>query len=373
MQAIEQKVQALFERASHNPSFFEVRAATRYTGQLLDFLVPVNPYFPPPEMSERIKANLGEILKYYPDYADVHQKAIAAFTGLPVDSIVAANGSTEIITSLCRDVGGPIVTPVPTFGRWTDLPQELNIPVRFIRRRKERGFHIGAAEMVEAVDRTKASVAVICNPDNPTGAVLTYEQVRELIQQMVDLPLLVIDESFIDFAGVRSAAELAIASTNTVIVKSMGKSLGWHGIRLGYAVANPNLAQRLRRKLPYWNINGLASFVLKNLAEFRTPFVESFRKVAADRQYMLQRLQALPGITTYPSAANFLYLELPRGGPVSGPALRTRLLEEHGILGRECGNKLGSTENHLRFAVLPKASTDRLAAALQVCLAGVTA
>jgi threonine-phosphate decarboxylase len=368
MQAIEQKVHALFERASHNPSFFEVRSATRFSGQLLDFLVPVNPYFPPPEMSERIKANLGEILKYYPDYADVHQKAIAAFNGLPVECIVAANGSTEVITSLCRDVGGPIVTPVPTFGRWTDLPQELGIPIRFIRRRKERGFHIGAEEMVEAVDRTKASVAVICNPDNPTGASLTFEQVRELIQSLVDIPLLVIDESFIDFADVRSAAELAIASTNTVIVKSMGKSLGWHGIRLGYAVANKHLALRLRRKLPYWNINGLASFVLKNLMDFRPAYLDSFRKVAADRQYMLQRMQAIPGMTTYPSAANFLYSELPRGGPITGPLLRTRLLEEFGILGRECGNKLGSTENHLRFAVLPKAATDRLATALESCL-----
>jgi threonine-phosphate decarboxylase len=365
----QQEVHALFQRASHNPSFFQVRSATRFAGTLLDFCVPVNPYFPPPEMTERIKANLGEILKYYPDYADTHQEAIAALTGLPVECIVAANGSTEIITSLCRDVGGPIVTPVPTFGRWTDLPLELRIPIRFIPRRKEKGFRISADEMVAAVQKAKASVAVVCNPDNPTGASMSVQEVQELMHKLQDLPLLVIDESFIDFSGIRSAASLVVDSPNTVIVKSMGKSLGWHGIRLGYAVASKKLAGRMRRKLPYWNINGLASFVLKNLLDFQSTYVASFGRVAEDRENFYNRLRSIKGLTTYRSAANFLYCELTgRGGP-SGPALRTRLLQEHGILARECGNKLGSTQDHLRFAVLPRGPSERLAKALEECLA----
>jgi histidinol-phosphate/aromatic aminotransferase/cobyric acid decarboxylase-like protein len=359
-------VHALFQRASHNPSFFQVRSATQFAGPLLDFCVPVNPYFPPREMSDRIKEHLGEILKYYPDYAQTHQEAIADFTGLPTDCIVAANGSTEIITSVCRDVGGPIVTPVPTFGRWTDLPIELNIPIHFIARRKEHGFRIHVDEMAEKVARHKATVAVICNPDNPTGASMSFEEARELILRLKDLPLLIIDESFIDFSGIRSAASLALESSNTVIVKSMGKSLGWHGIRLGYAVANKQLAARMRKKLPYWNINGLASFVLKNLSEFRSAYLDSFYRIAQDREALFNRLQPIKGLTTFASAANFLYCELGPGH--SGPALRTRLLEEHGILARECGNKLGSTQAHLRFAVLPQGATERLGAALEECL-----
>jgi threonine-phosphate decarboxylase len=365
MQATEH-VQALFKRASHNPSFFEVRSATQFSGPLLDFCVPVNPYFPPREMTERIKDNLGEILKYYPDYANTHQEAIAAFTGLPTECIVAANGSTEIITSVCRDVGGPIVTPVPTFGRWTDLPIELGIPIHFIARRKERGFRIEVEEMAEMVARRKATVAVICNPDNPTGASMPFDEVKALIQRLESLPLLIIDESFIDFSGIPSAAPLALDSPNTLIVKSMGKSLGWHGIRLGYGVANKQLADRLRKKLPYWNINGLASFVLKNLGEYRPTYQASFKRIALDREELFNRLQPIRGLTTFPSAANFLYCELAPGH--SGPELRTRLLEEYGILARECGNKLGSTRSHLRFAVLPPGATDRLGSALEACL-----
>ena len=68
----------------------------------------------------------------------------------------------------------------------------------------------------------------------------------------------------------------------------------------------------------------------------------------------------------FPSAANFLYCELGPGH--AGPALRTQLLEEHGILARDCGNKLGSTQAHLRFAVLPQDATERLGTALEACL-----
>ena len=77
------------------------------------------------------------------------------------------------------------------------------------------------------------------------------------------LALIVIDKSFIDFSDLESSGRSAVNAKNVIVVKSMGKALGWHGIRLGYAVANERMAQKLRMKFPYWNINGLASFVLK--------------------------------------------------------------------------------------------------------------
>ncbi len=82
-----------------------------------------------------IRENLPEILRYYPDYAEVHQKHIATMTDLDPATIVPANGSTEIITMLCHEAAGPMVTSVPTFGRWTDLPLELNVPLHTIQRR----------------------------------------------------------------------------------------------------------------------------------------------------------------------------------------------------------------------------------------------
>lgn len=357
----------IFQTRFHNPSIFAIRSRTKYQGKLTDFCVPANSYFPPPEMLDLIAKNMGDILKYYPDYAPVYQECIAALCGIAPENIVAANGVTEIITILCRDSGGPILTSVPTFGRWTDLPPDFNIPVHFVQREKARNFVIDADDVIARVRETGARTVVICNPNNPTGAWFTGADIARLITELADIDCLIIDESFIEFSDLESAEKLAVASHNTIVVKSMGKSLGWHGIRLGYAVANAKMAAQLRAKVPYWNINGLAGFVLKNMGRFRAQYAQSFARVSEDREYMYAQLQRVPGLITYPSKGNFLFSELPEG--VSGKQVRDILLEQYGLLIRECSNKVGSTESYLRSVVRVRADADKLVAALSEVLA----
>lgn len=366
MRATEEVLAQLWTE-SHNPSFHAIRAAADHDGELIDFCVPVNAYFPPAEMVAMVRDHLEDILKFYPDYADVHQQCIAELAGVAPQHIVAGNGSTEIITSLCRDAPGPIVTPIPTFGRWTDLPRDFGVPVHFIQRRREQGFALGVEEIVARARATSAAAVVVCNPDNPTGTWLHAAQIRALLGALKDLPLVIIDESFIDFSDLESAARLAVESDNAIVVKSLGKSLGWHGIRLGYAVANETIARALRTTIPYWNVNGLASFVLKNVGRFRRLYLDSFEKMARDRDYMLRRLRGIEGLMVYPSKANFFYCELPAG--VCGRRLRDWLLQAHGIIVRECGNKVGSTPDYLRLAVREPAAVDRLVDALAQALA----
>jgi histidinol-phosphate/aromatic aminotransferase/cobyric acid decarboxylase-like protein len=352
----------IFQTRFHNPSIYAVRSRTRYRGKLTDFCVPANGYFPPPEMLELIQQNLRDIVKYYPDYQPVHQQCVAELCGIPAQNIVVANGVTEIITLLCRESRGPILTSVPTFGRWTDLPPDFGIPVHTVVRDKARDFYIGADDVIARARQTGAQTVVICNPNNPTGAWFTGEDVAQMVHELRHIQRLIIDESFISFSDLESAEALACESPNTVVVKSMGKSLGWHGIRLGYAVANSQAAHTLCTQVPYWNVNGLASFVLKNVGRFRTAYLDSFRKVARDRQYMYQRLQGVPGLRTWQSKANFLFSEVPPG--INGKELRDVLLEDYGLLVRECSNKVGSTEQYLRSVVRARADADKLAAAL---------
>ncbi|MEH3086067.1 MAG: histidinol-phosphate transaminase [Xylophilus ampelinus] len=342
-----------------------VRHALGGPRRVLDFCVPVNPYFPTPGMLERITARLPDLLKHYPDYAATHEAHIAAVADLPPACVVVANGSTEIINALCQAAGGPMVTTVPTFGRWTDLPPVLGTLLHFVPHRREKGWRIDADELAEEAVRRRARTLVLCNPNNPTGAWFEHRDIEILTEKLAHLDAVVVDESFIDFSGLRSAANLATRSANLVIVKSLGKSLGWHGIRLGYAVANPARAAALRDRLPWWNINGIAAYVLEELArnpEARLAFDASFALVDRDRTYMEQALQRVPGLVVHPSRANFLYVEL---RPVrDGKALRADLLEKHGIYVRKCGNKIGSSSTFLRLAVLPRPSIDALVQAL---------
>lgn len=357
-------IQSLFNVRSHNPSFFAVKNSVAYKGELLDFCIPVNLHFPPPALLEMIHKQLGEILRYYPDYAEAHQQHIAGITGLAPETIVPCNGSTEIITMLCREAQGPILTSVPTFSRWTDLPEELHVPLYTIARRPEKQFRLEVSEIVSRVREVHARTLVISNPNNPTGAWLTLDEIKTLAVALEDLDAFIVDESFIDFSDLETAATFAAQMSNLIVVKSMGKSIGWHGVRLGYAATEPRRAQGMRAGLPFWNINGLAGFVLKNMTGFKREYFASFAQVAADRIYMTEQLALLPGVNIYPSKANFLFVELP--DQVSGRQMRDRLLENHGLMVRECSNKIGSSEQYLRLAVQGQAAVNRLVAALRV-------
>lgn len=263
------------------------------------------------------------------------------------------------------------MTSVPTFSRWTDLPLELNVQLHTILRRRERAFRLEVGEIVGRVREVGARTLVISNPNNPTGAWLTLEEVKSLASQLEDLDAVVVDESFIDFSDIETAAGFAAETPNLVVVKSMGKSLGWHGVRLGYAAANSERAKSLRERLSFWNVNGLAAYVLKTVTRFKAEYRESFARVAEDRVYMTRGLSEVSALTVYPSKANFLFVELPEGVP--GKILRDRLLKHHGLMVRECSNKIGSSEQYLRLAVQGRAAVDVLVPALRVELARTSA
>ena len=353
----------LFNVRSHNPSFFSVKESAVCKGPLLDFCIPVNLHFPPPQMVQRIGEHLPEILRYYPDYADVHAKYIGEIAGVSPACIVPANGSTEIITRLCHLTRGPILTPIPTFSRWTDLPNELGVPLHTLTQDVRRNFRLEVAEIVSRVNELGVRMLVISNPSNPTGAWFEFDEIKELVLSLPEVELIVIDESFLDFSDLESAVDLIPRAQNLVVVKSLGKSLGWHGVRLGYAAMNSRGAALLRSELPFWNVNGLAAYILKNMSEFKDEFLQSLALVAQDRTYMQNQLEGISGLRVFPSKANFLYVELQRN--VAGRKLRDRLLEEYGLMVRECSNKIGSSERYLRLAVQTKEAVDLLVRALR--------
>jgi histidinol-phosphate/aromatic aminotransferase/cobyric acid decarboxylase-like protein len=204
---------------------------------------------------------------------------------------------------------------------------------------------------------------VISNPNNPTGAWFEAEEIEELVLSLPQVEMIVMDESFLDFSGLESAVTLIPRAENLVVVKSLGKSLGWHGVRLGYAAMNSRAADRLRSELPFWNVNGLAAYILKTLSEFKDEFRESLALVAQDRTYMMSQLKRVPRLRVFSSTANFLYVELPVNMP--GRKLRDRLLEQYGLIVRECSNKIGSSEQYLRLAVQTREAVDLLVQALR--------
>lgn len=359
---------SLFEGTCHSPSLPTLqRSLGNDDLQLQDFCIPVNPYFPTSEIFADFKEHLETILKYYPSSNDSIACCLAETLGLDPASIVMSNGSTELITWIDQLlIGKRVATPIPTFGPWTDHPAGIGKEVCTWRLRPEDNFQLDVAEFTEFVRHVEADTVVLCNPNNPTGACLDHGPMTCLLDTFAHLKLVVVDESFIDFAEedrIPSVADEAIRRENVIVLKSLGKNCGLHGIRAGYAVTNPRLATRLRKALPQWNVNAMAEAVIRALASHPTEYEFARRRAVADRRQMEQRLRSLSGLTVFPWRANFVYVQMP--APIDGVTLRNWLLCEYGYLIRECGNKLGSDSSHFRIAARPAEQAEALVDALR--------
>ncbi|WP_030836836.1 pyridoxal phosphate-dependent aminotransferase [Streptomyces sp. NRRL S-475] len=360
--------------AAHSPS---MAALTREGGEgagPVDFCIPCNPYFPTPAMFEDMAGRLRDIITYYPSSADTITAELCSLLQLPPQCVAMGNGSTELITWIDHLlVRESLAVPVPTFGRWTDQPMETGKRVDMFPLQESSGFALDLAQYAEFIRARGTRVAVICNPNNPDGGFLHKHAVVQFMDAMADLDLIVIDESFLEFADAEaepSVVQEAMLRPNVVVLRSLGKNFGLHGIRFGYLVANPALASRVRSMLPKWNLNSFAEHVVFMLKEHGAEYAQSLTQVRRDRLDMAGQLSSLPGLTVYPSQGNFLFVRLPVGA--EGTVVRDRMLTEHRILVRECGNKIGSSSRFLRLVVRPQVDVRRLVSGLEQVLYGTS-
>ncbi|MFC9284946.1 pyridoxal phosphate-dependent aminotransferase [Streptomyces collinus] len=365
-------VTSLFRNtAAHSPSMAALARESDGTGPV-DFCIPCNPYFPTPAMFEEMGNRLREIITYYPSSADTITAELCSLLQLPPQCVAMGNGSTELITWIDHLlVRESLAVPVPTFGRWTDQPMETGKRVDMFPLQEANGFALDLAQYAEFLRARGTRVAVICNPNNPDGGYLRKQSVVQFMDAMADLDLVVVDESFLEFADAEaepSVVQEAMLRPNVVVLRSLGKNFGLHGIRFGYLVANPALAGKIRSMLPKWNLNSFAEHVVFMLREHGAEYAQSLQQVRRDRLDMASQLSALPGLTVYPSQGNFLFVRLPVGA--EGTVVRDRMLTEHRILVRECGNKIGSSSRFLRLVVRPQVDVRRLVSGLEQVLYG---
>ncbi|EGX57450.1 aminotransferase [Streptomyces zinciresistens K42] len=358
--------------AAHSPSMAALAREGGDGAGPVDFCIPCNPYFPTPAMFDDMAGKLRDIITYYPSSADTITAELCSLLQLPPQCVAMGNGSTELITWIDHlMVRESLAVPVPTFGRWTDQPMETGKRVDMFPLQEAGGFALDLARYAEFIRARGTRVAVVCNPNNPDGGYLHKQALVQFMDAMADLDLVVIDESFLEFADAEqepSVVREAMLRPNVIVLRSLGKNFGLHGVRFGYLVANPALARMIRTMLPKWNLNSFAEHVVFMLREHGAEYAQSLQLVRQDRQEMAGLLSELPGLTVYPSQGNFLFVRLPLGA--EGTVVRDRLLTEHRILVRECGNKIGSSSRFLRLVVRPQVDVRRLVSGLEQVLYG---
>ena len=289
--------------------------------------------------------------------------ALAARHDWVPDGILVGNGSNELIQATLAVIvgeGDAVVAPTPTFALYrllTAVNGGRYVPVAL---GEDFGYDVDA--LVAAARRVHARVVVVNSPNNPTGSALPEGAVERLLRETA--ALVVCDEAYQDFGG-PTALDLLRREARVVVLRTFSKAMGMAGLRFGYGLAHPALAREIAKaKLPY-NVNAITLAAAETALEASDRFAAQVAAIKAERERLVARLGALPGLHVFPTAANFV---LVRCDAVPARTVFRRLIEEHGILVRDVsgGDRLAEC---LRISVGTAEDTDAVVAALGAILA----
>ncbi|HEY7601860.1 MAG TPA: histidinol-phosphate transaminase [Methylomirabilota bacterium] len=320
-----------------------------------------NPYGPPAGVLEALRQALAG-LNRYPDGSGYYlRQALAKKHGVSAESIVLGNGSNELIELLARAFvkhGEEVVIPHPSFVVYPSIVQAAG-GIRVVVALKDHRLDL--PKMRRAVTGLTKMVFV-ANPNNPTGTIVTAEEVSKFLDRMPEHVIVVFDEAYYDFAAGPDFPD-ALAhlreGKRVVILRTFSKMASLAGLRVGYAVADPDCIQLMNRIRQPFNVNTLAQ-VAALAALHEEPHIRS--SVEAVREGMRRITTALDamGVSYVPSRANFLLVELPDAARVYEALLK------HGVIVRPMASF--GLERALRITVGTPEENARLVEALRQVL-----
>lgn len=359
--------ETIFEETTHSPSLIDLVGYER-ARQVIDFCFIANPYYPTPAMIEELVRHLPRLIKHYPSSnPQVSARHLAAVLHVDPAHLIIGNGATELITELCHRLVPNLGAPIPTFGEYIEKidPDRL----RLYPLQAAANYQLDLDAYLAWLRAESLRAALVINPHNPTGQLFTRAEMEAFLSATSDLDLVIVDESFIDFAGEEVPSLLPVADRypHLVIVRSMSKHCGVPGLRLGYCYsANDQKVATLRHSLPTWNLNTLAEFFLSLLPATDADYHASRLRVIEDMRRLTADLAQIDGITVYPTGANFVCFRI--DASLTARQLQHRLLTEHGLYVRDCSNKVGMDRFHIRVATQGRENDRQLLAALPQAL-----
>ncbi len=358
----------LFYETSHSPALTDLVGYEKAKG-IVDFCFIANPYYPTAGMLDDLQRSLPNLIKSYPSSNPLRsQKHLAAVLNVDPERLIIGNGATELIALIKLTLIDRIAVPIPTFGEYIEKMKDLRDAELYTLNPEDR-YQLHLDDYLTWVKKRKLACLLVINPGNPTGQFIPLEEMVEFLQRARDMELVIVDESFIDFAGdpIPSLLPLADQFTNLLIVRSMSKHCGVPGLRLGYCYsANLYILNRLRRFLPTWNLNTLAQYFLSLLPEGDAAYHEGRKRLIGDVKKLYDDLRTMPQLEVYPTGANFLLFKVQNG--MTARELQMRLLVEHEMYVRDCSNKLGMDAFHIRVASQGREKDMRLVEALRTLL-----
>jgi histidinol-phosphate/aromatic aminotransferase/cobyric acid decarboxylase-like protein/choline kinase len=334
---------------------------------MLDFCYLVNPYFPSPQMTAELKAYFSELVSSYPSGQNTQNLLGAKLYNVEETQILIGNGAAELIRALAAVVSGKIGVIYPTFNEYAESFLAVNSDGRNKNELKKfipNDFSY-TADDIKTFSKD-CDVILLINPDNPSGNFIPRNDVIKLAAELKRQgKKLILDESFIDFADIEKIPSLLCQDIlteyqNIIFVKSLSKSYGIPGIRLGaLACGDEDLIKQIRKNLSIWNINSFAEYFLQIVGKYQKEYKKSCENIAEERTRFKLLLDEIKSLNVYPSQANYFLCKL---HGISAPELTAILLDKHNILIKDLTGKTGiPDDSYIRIAIRNKDDNNKLA------------
>lgn len=333
-----------------------------------DFCYLVNPYYPPQKMVSQLEFFFKELLTQYPSGMNIQRLNASSMFEIDEKYLLVGNGAAELIDVLGKYVKGRMTACIPTFNEYVRCFS--NCTIQEIDTSKT-GYRFELKAIIEEVKNT--DVLLLINPDNPSGAFLTYDEIICILEECrKNNVMVIIDESFIDFAESDKRYTLVDESilrkyTNLVVIKSISKSYGIPGLRLGImATANEEVIKFMIDNLAIWNINSFAEYYLQIQRLYKKSYIASCNKIVEQRKKTMEQLSELDGLKIYPSQANYVMCELTEESGMSAGEFALAMMKEYNILIKNLSAKKGFYgKNFLRFAIRDEKDNELLIEAIK--------
>ena len=336
--------------------------------KLLDFCYLVNPYFPTAHMKDELRANFDILLSEYPSGMYVNSLIAAKYFDIRQKYTVVGNGAAELIKSLMERVEGRIGVVYPTFQEYPNRKEQTEI-VGFMPNNDDLAYT--ADDLIRFYADKQLSTLLLINPDNPSGNFIPMVDVLRLATWCKERGIFfVVDESFVDFSedfhnNSLLHNEILQAYPNLAVMKSISKSYGVPGLRLGIlASSDEELINRMKHNVSIWNINSFAEFYMQIFGKYQKDYDRACQKFIAERERFMARLTDIPFLRVIPSQANYFLCQITE--KYTSEELTRRLLMDFNILIKDCDNKDGlKNKNYVRIAVRDQKDNDTLVDALK--------
>lgn len=330
-----------------------------------DYCYLVNPYFPSQNMINKIMYLSKELISSYPSGLSIQNINAGRLFGIDETEILVGNGAAELINVLGHLTEGKLALPIPAFNEYERCFKNCEI---IEISSKEDDYNLEPNKIMKMLDNVD-SIAII-NPDNPSGSFIEFDDMIRIIEKANKQgKRIIIDESFIDFADKNVkytllSSEILEQYQNLVVIKSIGKSYGVPGIRLGIlASGNKDLLATIREEMAIWNINSFGEYYLQIATLYTNEYKKSCELISKERTRFFNKLKQIQYIKPYKSQANYIMCKIESKDSTE---LANFLIKNHSILIKDLKNKKGFEDaDFIRLAVKSEEDNNELLNALK--------